>query len=63
MGKFWMVIKGWHGSSAQKRHDSLDSAKAEAERLCRQQQEDMIILEAVAAISWPHPPLEYTEVK
>lgn len=51
MNKFWIVMKHAHETFVSYRHESLESAKTEAERLCKKENKRFIVLEAVGVVS------------
>lgn len=50
MDKFWMVFVEGTGGPA-KKHTNLQTAKDEAERLCRKSREPVFVLEVVESCS------------
>lgn len=47
---FWFVARDCQRTTVSMRHDTLESARAEAERLCDQERAAFIVLEAVARV-------------
>ncbi len=58
MEKFWMVI-GKSSPSTSHRHDTLESAKTEAERLCHQHGCTFVVLSAIDVVEYPKVSLEW----
>lgn len=58
MNKFWMVIRDTSPNICQKRHETYDSAKEEAERLCNKERARFYILEAVEVLQLKNIPIE-----
>ena len=61
MEKFWMVHGGYktHGVV---RHESLDLAVGEAQRLCQKHGVEFYVLEAVKIIRTSKPPIEVIDL-
>lgn len=63
MKKFWMIIRASGETTSTKRHESLEDAKKEAERLCVKEKAEFITLEATSIVGLPRPPLNWTEIE
>ncbi len=62
MDRFWLV---WNpnGNAPRFKHETESSARQEAERLARLHSgETFILLEAVAAVKKPEPPVQWEEL-
>ena len=62
--KFWMVIRseGTGSNQTSMRHYTLVAAQQEAERLCRQEHADFIILESKLCCSLPQVPVSVSPI-
>ena len=65
MKRFWMVqrVLNMQGSPARFKHDTLDSATKEAERLCRETKESFVVLEAIKVVEVAATPVIWSDVK
>jgi len=63
MKKFWMVVRAIQGSCPQRRHETLQDAKLEAERLCQKENHFFVILEATEWVGRPKQPLEWHKLE
>lgn len=59
--KFWMV---WHnnGSVPTAKHETLEKAKSEAERLAKKHKQTFFVLESVAVCVVQEPPVAWTTI-
>ena len=60
--KFWMVIGDRKQSAVQHRHETLESARIEAERLCRKENMTFFVLEAVQYVTTADVPVTWNRV-
>ena len=62
--KFWMVIRdsGKGSESTQKRHESLEAATGEAERLTRELGVRFVIMEAKSVCCPEEPPVTWQDI-
>lgn len=60
MEKFWMVYLE-NGNNPTFRHDSVESAAKEAERLTRQTGRRAFVLESKQAVELSEPPVKWTD--
>ncbi|MBS1453603.1 MAG: hypothetical protein HP002_09505 [Lentisphaeria bacterium] len=60
MEKFWMVYLE-NGNCPTFRHDSVESAAKEAERLTRQTGRRAFVLESKQAVELSEPPVKWTD--
>ena len=67
MKKFWMVIclnqSLGMDNTPRKKHETLESAKTEAERLCFDTRRNFGILELTEHVSYPDPKLKWGTLK
>lgn len=61
-GKFYMVM-GRNSSGSSFRHESLEDAKEEAERLCRREEQEFAILEVIEVCKPKQAPVEWSKPK
>jgi hypothetical protein len=60
--KFWAVWRENGGAPPSKRHESFNSAVAEASRLCRQSGDRYFVLEVIGVVSVKDQPTQYYPV-
>lgn len=60
MDRFWMVIRAGDNSWTKVRHNTLKEASEEADRLCRLEHVDFVILESITFCHLPEGALEWT---
>lgn len=60
--KTWAIWREKGGSGPNYRHDSFESAKAEAERLARETGYSFLVLEVIGVVKPVYVPVEYTEI-
>lgn len=61
--KFWAVWRIDGGSPPHRRHETLESAKAEAGRLAQQQASEYYVLEVVGVVRRPVMPMVWEDIK
>ena len=61
--KFWAVWRIDGGSPPHKRHDTLEAAKAEAERLAMNQSSEYYVLESIGIVKRADAPMVWESFK
>ena len=62
MEKFWMVMRDDYNNYSKNRHESEESAKNEAERLCKKEGCRFLVLRVVAYVEPKNPPVSWQTV-
>lgn len=62
-GEKWAVVcAGQSPKQFKAWHPTIESARAEAERLCKQTRQKFYVIQAVAVVETAEPPIKYTEI-